>query len=199
MTQRQDTFIETFEPIRERLWRFVRAMVYKYERGDNETARDIMSETVLQTLERFDEIHDKQALLSFCFTVASRLYKQQFVRKKFWGLYQEELVSEISSTTTPPDVSADVRLLYEALQQLPLKTKEAVILFELSDVSLQEIQKIQGGSLSGVKSRVTRGREMLANILGVHSREPSDEEEHPGEHYSPETPIQYLQYEHNTR
>jgi len=177
MTQRQAYFIEHFEPIRERLWRFIRAMVFKYEFGDNETAHDIMSETILQTLERFDEVQDKQALLSFCFTIASRLYKQQFVRKKFWGLYQEEVALDIPSSATAPDISTDVRLLYEALHQLPLKTKEAVILFELSDISLQEIQRIQGGTLSGVKSRVTRGREMLANILGAKAREPNDEEE----------------------
>jgi len=48
-----------------------------------------------------------------------------------------------------------------------------VILFEISGLSLQEIVEIQGGSLSGVKSRIVRGRERLAVLLGERKPSPS--------------------------
>ena len=171
MTERQQAFLHTFEPLRDRLWKFVRAMVFKYDRNDHEVARDIMSETVLVCLEQFDAIRDKQAMLSFCFTIASRIYKSQFIRSKFWGLYEEEIAGQIPSQDMLPDVRADVRLLYEAIDTLPPKIKEALILFEISDLTLEEIKVIQGGTLSGVKSRVARGREMLTTLLGEQSLE----------------------------
>jgi RNA polymerase sigma-70 factor, ECF subfamily len=176
VTTRQEYFKELFEPLRESLWRFVRAMVFKYDSGDMEMAKDLMSETILQTLERFDELRDSKALLAFCFTVASRLYKQQFIRRKFWGLYSEEVESQMRSDNTMPDAHTDIRLLYEALDKLPLKTREALILFELSDVSLNDIQRIQGGTLSAVKLRLVRGRKQLAILLGADNQ--NDEETH---------------------
>jgi RNA polymerase sigma-70 factor (ECF subfamily) len=56
-------------------------------------------------------------------------------------------------------------VLDRALARLPEKQREAVILFEISGFSLAEIREIQGGSLSGVKSRIVRGRDNLANLL----------------------------------
>lgn len=168
MTEHQQAFLHTFEPLRVRLWKFVRAMVFKYDRNDHEVARDVMSETILVCLEQFDILRDKQAMLSFSFTIASRIYKAQFVRSKFWGLYEEEIAGQIPSQESLPDVRADVRLLYEAIDTLPLKIKEAVILFEISDLTLEEIRVIQGGTLSGVKSRVTRGRAMLSQLLSEY-------------------------------
>lgn len=177
MTERQQQFLDSFEPIRERLWRFVRAMVFKYDSADAEVANDIMSETVLQCIERFEELRDKQAMLSFCFTIASRIYKAQFVRRKFWGLYEEEVVAQIPDNQATPDVHTDIRLLYDALNTLPPTVREALVLFEISDVPLEEIQRIQGGSLSGVKSRIRRGRQTLAAILGASPREQEEEEQ----------------------
>ena len=59
----------------------------------------------------------------------------------------------------------DIQVLYAALDKLPVKQKEAVVLFEISGFSLEEIKNIQGGTLSGAKSRVKRGREKLAILL----------------------------------
>jgi DNA-directed RNA polymerase specialized sigma24 family protein len=67
----------------------------------------------------------------------------------------------------PPDISADVELLYKALAQLPRREREAVVLFEISGFSMKEIREIQGGSLSSVKVRVFRARKRLAELLGV--------------------------------
>jgi DNA-directed RNA polymerase specialized sigma24 family protein len=58
-----------------------------------------------------------------------------------------------------------VTLLYNALNLLPVKQRETVMLFEISELSIEEIRNIQGGSISGVKSRLTRGRERLTELL----------------------------------
>ena len=53
------------------------------------------------------------------------------------------------------------------LNALPEKTKETIILFDVADLSLEEICEIQGGTISGVKSRLKRGRESVQKNLGI--------------------------------
>jgi RNA polymerase sigma factor (sigma-70 family) len=169
MTQFQEEFLTAFEPIREPLWRFIRAMVFKYDNASAEIANDIMSETILQSLESFNTIRDAKAMLSFCFTIASRTYKSQFVRRKFWIGYEEALAIQIPDQAPLPDTQMDIRLLYEVLHTLPPPVKEAIILFELSGLSLQEIRVIQGGTLSGVKARIYRGKKVLSRRMGENT------------------------------
>ncbi|HHZ65615.1 MAG TPA: hypothetical protein EYN51_09010 [Flavobacteriales bacterium] len=63
------------------------------------------------------------------------------------------------------ETNVDIGLLYEKMDLLPTKQKEALILFEISGFALKEIQEIQGDSLSAVKLRLSRGREKLKELL----------------------------------
>ncbi len=51
------------------------------------------------------------------------------------------------------------------MASLPEKQREALALFEISGLSIEEVREIQGGSLSAVKMRLVRGREQLALLL----------------------------------
>jgi RNA polymerase sigma-70 factor (ECF subfamily) len=114
-----------------------------------------------------------EAFTSYAFTTARRLYYRRAKRKKWWGVLGKD-AEEIADHGTPsPEITLDTEALDRALLQLPEKQREAVILFEISGLSLQEIVEIQGGSLSGVKSRIVRGREQLAVLLGERDSDQS--------------------------
>ena len=51
------------------------------------------------------------------------------------------------------------------LGKLPPKQKEALVLYEITGLTLKEIREIQGGTLSGVKSRLKRGRNSLSELM----------------------------------
>ncbi|MBL7976588.1 MAG: sigma-70 family RNA polymerase sigma factor [Candidatus Kapabacteria bacterium] len=158
---KQERFLNMLEAVHTRLWRYAEALC-----KNRHDAEDLVSETVLIAYKQMDKLHDENAFVFYVFTIARRLH-----RKRKWKLrFFSELPTEHEDlTVTPeaqPDVQADFSALYKALDTLPAAMKEAVVLFELSDMTLEEIRVIQGGSLSGVKSRVTRGRERLAKILG---------------------------------
>jgi RNA polymerase sigma factor (sigma-70 family) len=51
----------------------------------------------------------------------------------------------------------------EALAALPAVQREAIVLFDLEGLGLQEVARLQNVSLSAVKSRLNRGRERLRN------------------------------------
>ncbi len=160
----QERFLDLLEPRLEDLSRFCLAMTH-----DPEAGKDLMSDVILAAWERFDSLRDKEAFLSFLFTIARRTYHRRKRREKLFGDYDEQKARNIKDQNSPVWIGADVRALYEALAQLPEPQREAVVLFEISGLSLKEIAEVQKVSLSAVKSRVTRGRERLATLLGAES------------------------------
>jgi len=157
---KQEEFMNYYERVKTKLSGFARAMT-----RNTETAKDLVSDTILVAYENFDKINNKQAFTSYIFTIAVRLHRK---RKSKWrwllehdGTHEDKLISH----EPMPDISYDIQALYDALDELPDKMKESVILFEISGFSLEEIREIQGGTISGVKSRLKRGREKLREIL----------------------------------
>jgi RNA polymerase sigma-70 factor, ECF subfamily len=157
----RDEFLKLLGPVHDRLSRFVVSTT-----RDAFEAEDLLSETVLVAFERFHTLRDRKAFVSFLFTIATRIHRQQYRRRRE-DLYDPELAEAIPSQAASPEQAAEIRLVREALALLPEKQRETVVLFEVSGFTLEEIREIQGGTLSGVKSRLRRGREQLAKLLGV--------------------------------
>lgn len=158
----QDQFLALLLPVRNRLMHFALAMTHNHDE-----ANDLVSDTILAALERFDGLKSQTAFLSYLFTIAVRLHKRRRWRQRIFGRYDEHYAESLPSDGISPEASADAVMLYQALAKLPERQREAVVLFEISDLSLEDIREIQGGSLSGVKSRLVRGREKLAQLLNV--------------------------------
>jgi RNA polymerase sigma-70 factor (ECF subfamily) len=168
--EKQERFLRLLEPQADRLSRFARAMAPSVE-----DARDLMSETILLAFDNLESLKHEAAFQSYLFTIAHRLNVRRSERGKRFGEYDEAQVLQIPDTHPLPDVRAEVRILYDALATLPERTREAIVLFEISGLSLEEVREIQGGSLSGVKSRIVRGREQLAKVLGIEQPKPARE------------------------
>lgn len=158
---KQKAFTDAYQLLHDKLVRFVQSMVY-----NREDVKDIVAETMLVAYEKFETIRHKDALLSYLFTVSSRLvYKLQDKKKQIYTAFDPEQAEQVSDDHAGADSKVQLKELYNALDQLPLKQKEAIVLFEISGLSLAEIQQIQGDSLSAVKSRIARARESLKKIL----------------------------------
>ena len=163
LDEEQQRFLQLLEPIRPGLARYCRAIT-----SDPEIARDLASETILIAYEHFASMNgDGKSFSSYLFTTATRLNKRWRWRSKRRVAYDATLAENIRDPNPAPDSGADIELLYAALRRLPNAQREAVVMFEISGLSLEEIRHIQGGSLSGVKSRIARGREKLAKMLGA--------------------------------
>lgn len=169
--EQQDIFMELLEPVYGRLERFVLAMTH-----NRELARDIIHDTVAAAWQQFDRLRHREAFLSYLFTIAARTYKAHRQRQSRTAEATADFWDYICDTGTPPDVRADYRALYEALDKLPEQQREAVVMFELLGFSMKEIQQVQGGTLVSVKVRISRGRKKLAHLLGVHDREQTGSE-----------------------
>jgi len=59
----------------------------------------------------------------------------------------------------------DYKIIVEAIKRLSPAKQEAIILFEISGFSIQEIADIQSTNINTVKTRLARGREELKELL----------------------------------
>lgn len=133
--------------------------------GDAEEGRDLLSDAILLAFEHLDSIRADEAFTSYIFVTARRLFYRRSRRKRIWSPFSKETEQIADERSNAAEFRVDADALDQALARLPEKQREAVILFEISGLSLSEIRDIQGGSLSGVKSRIVRGRERLASLL----------------------------------
>jgi RNA polymerase sigma-70 factor (ECF subfamily) len=157
---KQDHFMVLYKPVHDRLNRFVHSMVW-----DKEDARDIIAETLLKAFENFDKIENHEAFLYYLFGIASRLAKQRSRRLKYWVPFTMSHAEQMIDESSDVGRKMEIDVLRKAMRMLPEKQREAISLFEISGFSLGEIQQIQGGSLSGVKTRIARARDELARLL----------------------------------
>jgi RNA polymerase sigma-70 factor, ECF subfamily len=58
-----------------------------------------------------------------------------------------------------------LRMLYVALDCLSEDQREAVVMYEIEGMTLQEIADLSGASINTVASRVRRGREQLVKVI----------------------------------
>lgn len=158
--QKNKEFIELYNPIHDKLWRFCLSIT-----GNRPDAEDLLQDTVLNAMQNLHSLKNEKAFLSFTFSIASNLYKMQIRRNKFKGEFSEKEVHEIVDLGQNQEYLADFKIVYGVILALPERIKETLLLFYISDLPIKEIQKIQGGSLSGVKERLRRGRIKVLNML----------------------------------
>jgi RNA polymerase sigma-70 factor (ECF subfamily) len=128
-------------------------------------AEDVVSECVLVAFERFEKLRDHQAFASYLFTIASRIVKRRRWRRRLFQEMDPGADDLIEIETSTQEILTDVSILRSVLVKLPQKTREAIIMFEINGFSIEEIRVVQGGTVSGVKSRLKRGRERLTRLL----------------------------------
>ncbi len=162
---KQETFIQLYDPNHDQFCRFCRAIS-----GNQQDSEDLIQDTILNVMENFDKIRDHEAFKSFLFSVASNLNKMKLRRNKFKASFTASELNQIVDFGQNPEQITDFKLVYEKMLMLPAKVSETLILYHISDLSIEEIQKIQGGSISGVKMRLKRGKEKLLKSLTTQAQ-----------------------------
>jgi RNA polymerase sigma-70 factor, ECF subfamily len=156
----QTDFLELYDRIKHRISNYCRMKT-----GNEADAHDLLADTIEASYHSFASLRDRQAFLAFMISTANHIYSNQQKRHARSRLWNPKIEQILPDTYSQPDVSTDVSLLYDYLKKLPPVQQEAVSMFYVLDMSLEEISQVQGVTLSAVKSRVTRGREKLLEIM----------------------------------
>jgi RNA polymerase sigma-70 factor, ECF subfamily len=131
--------------------------------GSAEAAEDILQECFLWLLRNPNGYDPARApLRPFLLAVARNLVRKRWRTEQRWDELDEE-----AYVIAPVDPAAGetAGLVGRAVQSLPPLQREALILFEYEEFSLEETARLAGVAVGTVKARLHRARENLARML----------------------------------
>jgi RNA polymerase sigma-70 factor, ECF subfamily len=166
MTNQQTEFMALYEPLHQRLSNYCRSMAH-----NRDDAGDLLNVTLLAAYEQFGQLENPDRFAGYLFTIASNLFKKQLRRKKFRGKYDEKEALMMKDLSIDTETRAELSIVMQKMELLPNLQREALILFHISDLPLEEIRNIQGGSLSAVKQRIKCSRERLMQMCIERQRQ----------------------------
>lgn len=141
--------------------------------SNSEDAHDLTQETFVRAYEKLDRFNPSNRFFPWLYTIGLNLARD-FRRKKRVRESRTEEIREtqqglcLASNEDQANLAVD-RLDYhrvqEALATLPLESREAVILRFHEDMSMKDVAKALGISISGAKMRVHRAMLKLRQTL----------------------------------
>ena len=141
-------------------------MVYKiaYRYVANPTdADDVFSETFLTYFKKERTFHNEEHRKAWLIRVTINCAKDLLTSRSPW----EELNEATAGEATPALYPEEHIDLHKAIQQLRLEYREAISLYYLDGLSVQDISAVLGRSENTVKTHLARGREKLRKFLEV--------------------------------
>lgn len=141
-------------------------------------AEDLVQETYLRALQALGRLREGSNLKGWLFTILRNIWLNQ-LRKVRNGPQMLEMDTGNGIANDVADTSMNSLDLYvsrmeteqvrAAVQKMPLKFREIILLREYEDLSYQEIATVLGCPLGTVMSRLGRARTKLRTLLGQHS------------------------------
>ena len=138
--------------------RLARAMAGSAADGD-----DVLQDALVRAWKAYPKLRDNQLFKPWLLKIIGNSCRSWHRRRKLKNWVSLDFVQ--GHPAPQGEELEHIDLVRKALQALPADQREAVVLFELTGASLEEITVIQGVSLSAVKSRLTRARKRLKERL----------------------------------
>ena len=128
-------------------------------------ADDLVQDTLIKAWSNRDKFEPGTNLRAWLFTILRNTYYTSVLRRR--REVRDEMGEYAGALKTPPtqDWSVALRALQEALQQLPVEHREALILVGAAGLSYEEAAEICGCALGTIKSRVNRALARLLKIM----------------------------------
>lgn len=155
--------------------------------GDPEDAEEVAQEAMVKAFRKIRTYGFKAPFCSWLLSITRNAFKD-FVRKKGQQRRKHEAFKEQARNPAPQDPEelahrkSRIRSVHDALGRVPEPFREAVHLYDIQGLSYVEIASVCGVSLGTVKSRISRGRVALREVLvaagvvgpGAKKREPEE-------------------------
>lgn len=124
---------------------------------------DLLQETWLRVFRAMGSLRDPRALPAFLYTTARNTAISRLrLRESEFAPADREDASAHECAFIAFD---DAEQVHHALDQLPLPQREAVTLYFLEDLSIDEIARVLGVPVGTVKSRLHYGKQAIRKIL----------------------------------
>lgn len=169
MTERfQNSDLPAFEELirkyQDRVYNLCRYMV-----RDPQDAQDVAQDVFLKAYKGLKDFRPDSSLYTWLYRIAVNTcldYKRKARRD---ALKKEPLPEDLASNEPFPaelyESRENTEAIQAALQKLPEKLRAPIVLREIEGLSYEEVAEVVHASVGAVKSRISRAREELRQIL----------------------------------
>ena len=144
------------------IWQYVRRLS-----DDDDAAQDIAQDIWLRVLRGIGRLRDPAKLRAWLFGIAHRTWIDTLRKKYAVVVANLDAVDrhELPDPTVADELEEELTAVEQELSRLPPIEREALTLFYLRELSLQEISQALEIPVGTVKSRLHRARRMLRREL----------------------------------
>ena len=147
----------------------IRSIIKKMTGSYNE---DIEQMVYIKTWQSFSKYSEQGKLSQWIGAITANLCrdyrKSKFVKHEAFQSNDEEVLNDIPCEIDPEillDAKIRQKIILKAVNSLPYKMRQVIILCEYEDLSIKEAAFKLGISEGTIKSRLFNARKILANVL----------------------------------
>lgn len=140
--------------------------------GRRDTAEDLAQETWLKLAKAAPGLREDTTLAPFLFTIA----RNSFMSHRRWAMldlsrlvtFGFEVVTSVAAVPTPEtnhERARAIALLEAALQELPLASREVLLLVGVEGLEQEEVARVLGLTYDALRQRLSRARTQLAETM----------------------------------
>ena len=134
--------------------------------ADAGTLDDVVQDAVLAALERFERVPEMTSLLAYLVGIANRQLHDRLrhrdVRERYRAERRRTLAERLPAD---PDAAVELALVLEAVDRLPERDRDVLLLRGVSDLSLREVAEQLDCTEAAAKVRLHRARRRLRTEL----------------------------------
>ena len=156
----ENEFREALTNVAPHLRAFARALCGSADRAD-----DLAQDTLLKAWAARDRYRAGTNFKAWTFTILRNQFYSETRRNRFRGEYDEAMAERVLHTPASQDSVLELADVLRALAAIPAGYREALILVSVEGMSYEEAAQVCDIAVGTVKSRVSRARAMLSNIM----------------------------------
>jgi RNA polymerase sigma-70 factor, ECF subfamily len=139
--------------------------------GNADRADDLVQETLQRAIANVSSFQPGTNMAAWLFTILRNQFLSEYRKRR--REVEDADGSKVESLTSAPGQQGHLEFmeLYAALAKLPLVQREAVLLVGASGFSYDEAAAICGTPVGTIKSRVSRARTLLAELLAIDTED----------------------------
>lgn len=140
---------------------------------DQDLAEDAVQETFLKAYRKLEQFHGKAEMKTWLSAIAINCCRDIYRESWFRHVNRSISVDILPIRTEEPNIKEDY--ITVEVMKLPIRLREAVLLYYFEDMNTQEIAKTLNISQQAVSSRLQRARTKLQKALDRFERSDQDE------------------------
>lgn len=158
--------MQAYQPCHEPFVRYCSALAH-----GKMDAQDLVQDVLLSAFQRFEAIRKKHELLHYLIRAAKNRAASAWRTNRRSTDLCEKQAARLQSLGASAEMLLDVEILYATLERLPPDQRDALVLFEVSGLPMAEIAAIQGVNENAMKTRVSRARAAVREMLGCRTQQ----------------------------